>query len=58
MKREINNLLRKAKEQSRAAVELETQGDKKKAAAMKAAAKQTQHQAEELRRKLYGNNVN
>ena len=35
MKREINNLLRKAKEQSRAAVELETQGDKKKAAAMK-----------------------
>ena len=58
MNREINNLLRKVKEQSRAAAELEAQGDKENAAAMREAARQTQHQADELRRELYGNNVN
>ena len=51
---EINNLLRKAKEQRHQAAELEINGDPDAAEELRAAASKTQHQAEELRRKLYG----
>ena len=53
----INNLLRKAKEQSRQAEKLKTEGNSIAAEAMRAAAAETQHQAEELRGKLPGREI-